>query len=239
MGHSPDVVFFRAIPDNDKSNDDRQKEEELLQQIQKLVETRDFLVDDVEFERLRCAFISVIYRWPRLEFFGHFHTWNLSESLKMQSKCICRSHGSRCREKSLIWFFFHLSSLLKIFIMTDKPQIHTSSVVTNADKFFSQFSIQNMHVSTKEFFCSPWKKLNVSSGALLPERVPQSAQQRAISIKDVSGCINELCKGSSWWFKKNKRKKERNRFNEPTDVEMTHSGSSLLISLKQAYHRSK
>ncbi|XP_030595369.1 bMERB domain-containing protein 1 isoform X2 [Archocentrus centrarchus] len=42
-----------SIPDNDKSNDDRQKEEELLQQIQKLVETRDFLVDDVEFERLR------------------------------------------------------------------------------------------------------------------------------------------------------------------------------------------
>lgn len=74
VGHSPDVVFFRAIPDNDKSNDDRQKEEELLQQIQKLVETRDFLVDDVEFERLRCAFISMIYRWPRLEFFGHLHT---------------------------------------------------------------------------------------------------------------------------------------------------------------------
>lgn len=41
--------------DNDKSNEDRQKEEELLQQIHKLVETRDFLVDDVEFERLRCA----------------------------------------------------------------------------------------------------------------------------------------------------------------------------------------
>ncbi|XP_077461553.1 bMERB domain-containing protein 1 isoform X2 [Stigmatopora argus] len=42
-----------SLPDNDKSNDDRQKEEELLQQIHKLVETRDFLVDDVEFERLR------------------------------------------------------------------------------------------------------------------------------------------------------------------------------------------
>lgn len=42
-----------SIPDNDKSGDDRQKEEELLQQIHKLVETRDFLVDDVEFERLR------------------------------------------------------------------------------------------------------------------------------------------------------------------------------------------
>uniref|UniRef100_A0A3Q2PAG9 Zgc:171844 n=1 Tax=Fundulus heteroclitus TaxID=8078 RepID=A0A3Q2PAG9_FUNHE len=30
-----------------------EKEEELLKQINKLVETRDFLVDDVEFERLR------------------------------------------------------------------------------------------------------------------------------------------------------------------------------------------
>ncbi|KAG7242364.1 hypothetical protein INR49_023493 [Caranx melampygus] len=42
-----------SIPDNDKSNEDRQREEELLQQIHKLVETRDYLVDDVEFERLR------------------------------------------------------------------------------------------------------------------------------------------------------------------------------------------
>ncbi|XP_051563610.1 bMERB domain-containing protein 1-like [Myxocyprinus asiaticus] len=42
-----------SIPDNDKSNEDKQKEEELLQQIHKLVEARDFLVDDVEFERLR------------------------------------------------------------------------------------------------------------------------------------------------------------------------------------------
>ncbi|XP_061684838.1 bMERB domain-containing protein 1 isoform X2 [Syngnathoides biaculeatus] len=40
-------------PDNDKSKEDRQKEEELLLQIHKLVQTRDFLVDDVEFERLR------------------------------------------------------------------------------------------------------------------------------------------------------------------------------------------
>lgn len=44
--------MFYAL-DKDKSNEDRQKEEELLQQIHKLVETRDFLVDDVEFERLR------------------------------------------------------------------------------------------------------------------------------------------------------------------------------------------
>ncbi|XP_016394493.1 uncharacterized protein C16orf45 homolog [Sinocyclocheilus rhinocerous] len=42
-----------GFADKDKSNEDRQREEELLQQIQKLVETRDFLVDDMEFERLR------------------------------------------------------------------------------------------------------------------------------------------------------------------------------------------
>lgn len=53
-------LFFFFAADNDKSNEDRQKEEELLQQIHKLVETRDFLVDDVEFERLRCASASVV-----------------------------------------------------------------------------------------------------------------------------------------------------------------------------------
>ncbi|KAI5619165.1 hypothetical protein C0J50_21196 [Silurus asotus] len=42
-----------SIPDKDKSSEDRQREEMLLQQIHKLVETRDYLVDDVEFERLR------------------------------------------------------------------------------------------------------------------------------------------------------------------------------------------
>lgn len=52
-------MFLLCPTDNDKSNEDRQKEEELLQQIQKLVETRDYLVDDVEFERLRYAFSSL------------------------------------------------------------------------------------------------------------------------------------------------------------------------------------
>ncbi|XP_061605731.1 bMERB domain-containing protein 1 isoform X2 [Phyllopteryx taeniolatus] len=44
-----------SIPDKDKSRDDKTRQEELLQQISKLVETRDFLVDDVEFERLSKA----------------------------------------------------------------------------------------------------------------------------------------------------------------------------------------
>uniref|UniRef100_A0A8C3MQX8 Uncharacterized protein n=1 Tax=Geospiza parvula TaxID=87175 RepID=A0A8C3MQX8_GEOPR len=42
-----------ALPENQKSNEEKQREEELVQQIHKLVETRDFLVDDAEFERLR------------------------------------------------------------------------------------------------------------------------------------------------------------------------------------------
>ena len=57
--HKYSDIFFLPAADNDKSNEDRQKEEELLQQIHKLVETRDFLVDDVEFERLRCAASSL------------------------------------------------------------------------------------------------------------------------------------------------------------------------------------
>lgn len=41
------------LTEKDRSKEDKDKEEELLQQINKLVETRDFLVEDVEFERLR------------------------------------------------------------------------------------------------------------------------------------------------------------------------------------------
>ncbi|KAF7666354.1 hypothetical protein LDENG_00109530 [Lucifuga dentata] len=42
-----------SVPDSKKSKEDREREEALLQQIHKLVEARDFLVEDVEFERLR------------------------------------------------------------------------------------------------------------------------------------------------------------------------------------------
>lgn len=48
-----------GLLDTDKSSEDRQREEELLQQIHKLVETRDFLVDDVEFERLRLVLLDL------------------------------------------------------------------------------------------------------------------------------------------------------------------------------------
>ncbi|XP_077590845.1 bMERB domain-containing protein 1 [Stigmatopora nigra] len=48
-----DLQKLVSNPDKDKPEKVRKREEELLQQISKLVETRDFLVDDVEFERLR------------------------------------------------------------------------------------------------------------------------------------------------------------------------------------------
>lgn len=66
------VPLLSCAADNDKSNEDRQKEEELLQQIHKLVETRDFLVDDVEFERLRCAPPHApASQWEH----GHYRLW--------------------------------------------------------------------------------------------------------------------------------------------------------------------
>lgn len=54
------AVFSLSVVDRDKSKEDRDREEELLQQINKLVETRDFLVDDVEFERLRWDYLTIV-----------------------------------------------------------------------------------------------------------------------------------------------------------------------------------
>ncbi|XP_077574273.1 bMERB domain-containing protein 1-like isoform X2 [Stigmatopora nigra] len=42
-----------AIPEKDKRNMDKQQEEDLILKIHKLVQKRDFLVDDAEVERLR------------------------------------------------------------------------------------------------------------------------------------------------------------------------------------------
>ncbi|XP_078095979.1 bMERB domain-containing protein 1 [Mustelus asterias] len=42
-----------SIPEKEKCKEDKQKEEILIQKIQKLVEERDFLVEDAEVERLR------------------------------------------------------------------------------------------------------------------------------------------------------------------------------------------
>ncbi|KAM9818668.1 bMERB domain-containing protein 1 [Syngnathus typhle] len=42
-----------AVPEKDKSKKDKQEEEELILKIHKLVQKRDFLVEDAEVERLR------------------------------------------------------------------------------------------------------------------------------------------------------------------------------------------
>lgn len=46
----PDVCFF---PEKEKTKLQKQREDELIQKIHKLVQKRDFLVDDAEVERLR------------------------------------------------------------------------------------------------------------------------------------------------------------------------------------------
>ncbi|KPP75287.1 hypothetical protein Z043_105480 [Scleropages formosus] len=51
----PVLSFPNLAPYADKSDGSQQKEEELLWQLHRLVETRDFLVEDVEFEKLRLA----------------------------------------------------------------------------------------------------------------------------------------------------------------------------------------
>ncbi|XP_068120712.1 bMERB domain-containing protein 1-like isoform X2 [Hyperolius riggenbachi] len=48
-----DLQKLVSKPESEKTQAERQQEEAILQRISKLVETRDFLVDDVEFERLR------------------------------------------------------------------------------------------------------------------------------------------------------------------------------------------
>ncbi|KAF3818983.1 hypothetical protein GH733_012400 [Mirounga leonina] len=42
-----------AIPEKEKTKPQKQREDELIQKIHKLVQKRDFLVDDAEVERLR------------------------------------------------------------------------------------------------------------------------------------------------------------------------------------------
>lgn len=47
---SANVFFF---PEKEKTKVQKQREDELIQKIHKLVQKRDFLVDDAEVERLR------------------------------------------------------------------------------------------------------------------------------------------------------------------------------------------
>ncbi|KAK3557044.1 hypothetical protein QTP70_024261, partial [Hemibagrus guttatus] len=53
MALKQELRKIAAVPEKEKSKKHRQKEEELIQKIHKLVEKRDFLVDDAEVERLR------------------------------------------------------------------------------------------------------------------------------------------------------------------------------------------
>lgn len=45
--------FLSSPPETEKTKKHRQREEELILKIHKLVQKRDFLVDDAEVERLR------------------------------------------------------------------------------------------------------------------------------------------------------------------------------------------
>lgn len=47
------MPFLSSPPETEKTKKHRQREEELILKIHKLVQKRDFLVDDAEVERLR------------------------------------------------------------------------------------------------------------------------------------------------------------------------------------------
>ncbi|XP_028303951.1 bMERB domain-containing protein 1 isoform X1 [Gouania willdenowi] len=53
MGLKQELRLIVAVPDKDKNKAHQQREEELILKIHKLVQKRDFLVDDAEVERLR------------------------------------------------------------------------------------------------------------------------------------------------------------------------------------------
>uniref|UniRef100_A0A8C5X8G5 BMERB domain-containing protein n=1 Tax=Malurus cyaneus samueli TaxID=2593467 RepID=A0A8C5X8G5_9PASS len=100
-----------ALPENQKSQEEKQREEELVQQIHKLVETRDFLVDDVEFERLR-------EREEDKEM-AEFLQSKLSKNyLQRASRCwgVCSLHGA-----SLAFFPFPKHSFPKVSLPGTDP----------------------------------------------------------------------------------------------------------------------
>ncbi|KAF7216421.1 bMERB domain-containing protein 1 isoform X2 [Nothobranchius furzeri] len=53
MSLKQELRLIVAVPEKDKNKKHRQQEEELILKIHKLVQKRDFLVDDAEVERLR------------------------------------------------------------------------------------------------------------------------------------------------------------------------------------------
>lgn len=56
---------FHAPPEREKTKKHRQREEELILKIHKLVQKRDFLVDDAEVERLRWGAPLISRRTPQ------------------------------------------------------------------------------------------------------------------------------------------------------------------------------
>lgn len=153
-------IFFLFAADNDKSNEDRQKEEELLQQIHKLVETRDFLVDDVEFERLRCASVVSLQLARSPLTVCHCRLW-------MNIKSHCTYKATRYRyvvhmtcslienkkkyfHKGKKKFDIYFSCTGSDVTWHKRDQLGTSVTVTNAGKVVSRFSIIHIHVSTKQ-----------------------------------------------------------------------------------------
>ncbi|OXB81825.1 UNVERIFIED_CONTAM: hypothetical protein H355_015022 [Colinus virginianus] len=53
MNLKKELQSLVAIPDKEKTKMEKQREDELIQKIHRLVQKRDFLVDDAEVERLR------------------------------------------------------------------------------------------------------------------------------------------------------------------------------------------
>uniref|UniRef100_A0A8D2JJZ6 BMERB domain containing 1 n=2 Tax=Varanus komodoensis TaxID=61221 RepID=A0A8D2JJZ6_VARKO len=53
MNLKKELQSLVAVPEKDKTKLQKQREDELIQKIHKLVQKRDFLVDDAEVERLR------------------------------------------------------------------------------------------------------------------------------------------------------------------------------------------
>ncbi|KAK4813403.1 hypothetical protein QYF61_004740 [Mycteria americana] len=53
MNLKKELQSLVAIPEKEKTKMEKQREDELIQKIHRLVQKRDFLVDDAEVERLR------------------------------------------------------------------------------------------------------------------------------------------------------------------------------------------
>uniref|UniRef100_A0A8C9F0H6 BMERB domain containing 1 n=1 Tax=Pavo cristatus TaxID=9049 RepID=A0A8C9F0H6_PAVCR len=60
MNLKKELQSLVAIPEKEKTKMEKQREDELIQKIHRLVQKRDFLVDDAEVERLREESLPVL-----------------------------------------------------------------------------------------------------------------------------------------------------------------------------------